>query len=252
MQQETTQQRYHQQTYQIASVDADAACECRPSCLLAYMQRAITAESELYGATQPDMMRKYNAAWMVLRSWVRLYRPILLTEWMTVRVTVRKPQGSRLYRDCDFFVGETQVGEATTLWVLIDRSTGAPRSMEGMPEFPAEDPPTAKSITLSRISFPSNMVLHDRRRLYYSDIDLNGHMNNTRYLDLAADAAELDRRARGVFVQELQIGYINACYAGEQLQIYRGRTEEDLYIHGIGPDGTDRFDCVIRMSDSQI
>ncbi len=92
------------------------------------------------------------------------------------------------------------------------------------------------------------MAVHDRRRLYYSDTDLNGHMNNTRYVDLATDAAELDLRPRGVFMQEIWISYVGECYSGERLNLYRGRAGGLLYIHGSGLDGSARFDCVIQMS----
>ena len=39
--------------------------------------------------------------------------------------------------------------------------------------------------------------------------------------------------------------------AGEQLNILRGKEDGALYIHGIGPDQTDRFDCKIRMSSTE-
>ena len=113
------------------------------------------------------------------------------------------------------------------------------------------DPPTAKNIQLSRITFPESMELHDRRRLYYSDTDINGHINNTRYVDLASDAAELNLRPQGVFMQEILISYVNECFAGEEISLYRGKSEGRLYIHGVGPDGTDRFDCTIRMSSAE-
>ena len=86
------------------------------------------------------------------------------------------------------------------------------------------------------------------RRLYYSDTDINGHMGNTRYVDLAADAAELDLRPHGVFLREILISYVGECFSGETLNIYRGKENGQLYIHGTGEKGDDRFDCRIRMS----
>ena len=235
----------------ISSTDTDAAYECRPSALLVYLQRVITEHSQQVGTSRDDVLEKYNSYWMVLRIWVKLRRPIIWGETLTVRMTVRHPRGTRIYRDCDLFVGQEQVGEATTVWVLANRSTKRPIHLEHLPELPDADAPTAKDITLSRIQFPENMALHDRRKLYYSDTDINGHINNTRYVDLACDAAELNLRPHGVFMQEILISYVNECFAGEELQIYRGKADGRLYIHGMGPDGTDRFDCTIRMSSDK-
>ena len=238
----------YQESFLVSSTDTDAVYECRPSALFVFLQKAITSHSQKVGTSRDDVMAKYNCYWMVLRIWVRLNRPIIWGETLTVRVTIRHPSGTRIYRDCDLFIGDECVGEATTVWVLANRKTKRPINLEHLPEFPVVNPPAAKSITLSRIVFPEQMELHDRRKLYYSDTDINGHINNTRYVDLACDAAELDKRPQGVFMQEILISYVNECFAGEQMQLYRGKDDGKLFIHGVGPDGTDRFDCIIRMS----
>lgn len=238
-------------SYLVSSTDTDAVYECRPSALFVFLQKAITGHSQQVGTSRDDVLAKYNCYWMVLRSWVRLNRPIIWEETLTVKVTIRRPTGTRIYRDCDFYIGNEHIGEATTVWVLANRKTKRPINLEHLPELPSENVPGAKSITLSRIEFPDNMELHDQRKLYYSDTDINGHINNTRYVDLACDAAELDRRPHGVFMQEILIAYVNECFAGETLKLYRGKQDGKLFIHGVGPDGTDRFDCTIRMSSEE-
>lgn len=236
-------------SFLISSTDTDASYECRPSALFVYLQRAITEHSQIVGTSRDDMLEKYNCYWMVLRIWLRLKRPIIWGETLTVRVTVRKPVGTRVYRDCDLYIGQEHVGEAVTMWVLANRKTKRPIPLENLPELPNENLDTVKSILLSRIKFPEKMELHDRRKLYYSDTDINGHINNTRYVDLACDAAELNIRPHGVFMQEILISYVNECFAGEELEIFRGKENGHLYFHGIG-NGADKFDCTIRMSDS--
>ena len=239
------------ESFLISSTDTDAAYECRPSALFTYLQRVITEHAAGVGTSRDDMLGKYNCYWMVLRIWVRLNRPVIWNETLTIRMSVRRPVGTRIYRDCDLYVGQEQVGEATTLWVLANRSTKRPIHLENLPELPAKDAPHAKTVSLQRIQFPETMELHDQRRLYYSDTDINGHINNTRYVDLACDAAELDRRPHGVFLQEILISYVGECFAGETLQIYRGKENGQLYLHGVGARGDDRFDCVLRMSSEE-
>ena len=240
----------YSENFLISSTDTDASYECRPSALFVYLQKAITNHSQLVGTSRDDVLEKYNCYWMVLRIWVRLKRPIIWGETLTVRVTVRKPVGTRNYRDCDLYIGSEHVGEATTMWVLANHKTKRLIDLEHLPELPTENAPTAKDITLSRIVFPEHMELHDQRRLYYSDTDINGHINNTRYVDLACDAAELDKRPHGVFMQEILISYVNECFAGESLDIFRGKDNGQLYIHG-GCGQDDRFDCIIRMSSPE-
>ena len=238
----------YSEQFLISSTDTDAYYECRPSSLLAYIQRVITQHAQLTGTSRDDVMANYNSYWMVLRIWVSLRRPVIWGETLTVHMTVRKPRGTRVYRDCDLSIGEEQIGESTSVWVLANRLTKRPILLENLPELPKKDAPTAKDMILSRVEFPADMSLHHRRQLFYSDTDINGHINNTRYVDLACDAAELNLRPHGVFMKEILISYVGECFAGEALSIYRGKTGDKLFIHGVGPDETDRFDCIIRMS----
>ena len=237
--------------YLVSSTDTDAAYEYRPSSLFVLLQKAITSHAKNLGADRDDVLAKYNCYWMVLRIYVHLNRPIIWGETVHCVATVRRPVGTRVYWDCDFYVGDQHVGEASTIWVLANRKTKRPYLLESVSELPVEEPEGAKSITLSRIAFPDNMELHDQRKLYYSDTDINGHISNIRYVDLACDAAQLDQRPYGVFLQEITMSYVGECYAGEQLNILRGKEDGVIYIHGVGPDQTDRFDCKIRMSSTE-
>lgn len=237
--------------YTISSTDCDASYEFRPSGIFSLLQNVIVEHAEQLQIARDDVLSKYNGFWMVIRSWVRFSRPIIWGETLTATTTVRRPDGKRLYWDCDFFIGDEPVGEATTLWVMANRSTHRSMSLECIEELPGTMPASAKTITLSRIDFPEEMALRDTRKLYYSDTDINGHISNTRYVALACDAAELNLRPHGVFVQELTMGYINECYADEVLQLYRCKKDGSLYIHGIGPAGVDKFDCKITMSSTE-
>ena len=42
----------------------------------------------------------------------------------------------------------------------------------------------------------------------YSDTDINGHVNNTRYADFVCDALELENLSQDRFLSQMQIGYL--------------------------------------------
>ncbi len=237
--------------YQVSSTDTDGAYEYRPSALFVLLQKAITNHAKSLGMDRDDVLAAYNSYWMVLRIYVHLHRPIIWGETVRCVATVRKPVGTRVYWDCDLYVGDQLVGEASTIWVLANRKTKRLILLENVPELPTEDPEGAKSITLSRIQFPESMEVHDLRKLYYSDTDINGHISNIRYVDLACDTAELNLRPYGVFLQDITMSYVGECYAGEELKILRGKEGGHIYIHGAGPDNSDRFDCKILMSSTE-
>jgi acyl-CoA thioesterase FadM len=232
----------------VASTDCDASYECKLSSLFNVIQRTTVGHANALKIGRDEALEKYHGAWMALRIRISLTRALKWGESLRTVASIRKPEEKRLYWDCDFYVGEEHVGESNTIWVLVDREAQKTMSLAPVAEFPQESPAGSKTIQLSRLTFPANMELYDTRQLYYSDTDINGHVNNARYVDLACDAAELHKRPQGVFLQEIQMSYIGECRAGEKLGLYRGKEDGFLYIHGVGPDQTDRFDCRIRMS----
>ena len=237
-----------QQESMIFSTDTDATYECKLSVLFSLVQRITVRHAKLLKLGRDDVLEKYNGYWVALRIRIWLDRSPVWGETVRIAAVVRKPVGNRAYWDYDFYVGEEHIGECTTAWALVSQETGKSMDLDRIEEFPREDPENATGIILSRIAFPVPLELYDNRQLYYSDTDVNNHVNNARYVDLACDAAELHLRPQGVFLQEVVISYIGECKAGEIIKLYRGKGNGCLYIHGVGPDGSDRFDCKLRMS----
>ena len=61
----------------------------------------------------------------------------------------------------------------------------------------------------------------------YSFVDLNGHMNNTRYFDLAEDS--IGEAAEGRTLKRIETEYINEARFGEKL-VLRWQKREDAYL----------------------
>ena len=80
----------------------------------------------------------------------------------------------------------------------------------------------------------------------YSDLDVNGHMNNTKYADVLMDALTA-QELEGRFVSELQLNYSQECKAGETMEVCRVLTENSCYIDGCSDDGKRRFEATIQF-----
>ena len=62
---------------------------------------------------------------------------------------------------------------------------------------------------------PKDLEDAGSRRIGYSETDINGHANNTRYADYACDTVHFEELA-GRYVRELQITYSAECLAGRR------------------------------------
>ena len=73
----------------------------------------------------------------------------------------------------------------------------------------------------------------------YSYVDINGHMNNTRYFDLAEDS--IPAAAAGRALRSVLIEYANEARHGEELVVRWGQAGDDWYLTG------EADKCVFRM-----
>lgn len=242
---------YFTYDYTVDSRDADLFNQCRPSALLGILQEAASEAADALHVSRSETLEAYNSFWMLVRLWYRLDRPIPMGERLTIQTWHRGGRSASTYRDFDIWAGGVRIGEAVSTWVLADQDTHRLLPMSRVREFDGTDGgDLCKEKLLGRVRLPAEMALAERRRLHYSDTDVNGHVNNTRYADFACDALKLEALGRERFVSSLQIGFLNECRPGEILCLYTGAAAADGYsVHGVDEAGKSRFDAVLTLSD---
>lgn len=240
---------YYEDTYRIDSRAVDPFGQCRPSALLEILQEAATSAACELHVSRDEMLAAYNVFWMLVRVWYRLDRPLHWDEGLTVRTWHRGGRGAAMYRDFDLFVDGVQVGEAVSTWVLADIGTRKLFQLSKVMEFEGTTGGAlCKDRTLHRVRLPKDLPLVEKRRLHYSDCDVNGHVNNARYADLVCDAVDLGTAGKGRFVSSLQVGYLAECRAGETLDIHTSEADGTWYVRGCGDGGEARFDAALELT----
>lgn len=241
---------FFETTAHVGAGDAGPYLQCRPSGVLNLLQEAATEAACAFHASGPEMLEKYHALWMVTRMWYRLDRPLLWNQQVTIRTWHRADRGAMLYRDFDLFVDGKPVGEAVSAWVLVDADSRKLIKMSTVENvMTTGGGELCKDRKLAKVRMPREMTLAEERRFHYSDIDCNGHVNNVRYADLAADALGLERLLADHFVSSLQIGYLKECMAGESIQVFTGGDAEARFVHGVDPEGESRFDALLTLDE---
>lgn len=234
---------WYEHNTSIDTRDVDGRGHCRPSALLGHLQEAATLAAEGRGFGREVLMERYDAFWMLARLWYRLERPVCWGEKLDIHTWHRGGKGASMYRDFDLYVDGTPVGEAVSVWVLVQQSDRKMLRLSQIPEFEGtEGGERNKSILLSKLRMPDGMHLAERRLMRYSDTDINAHVNNTRYADFACDAIHAEELGEGRFIREMQLGYHAECRPGEVIDLLCAREGDTHFVHGIDESGKSRFD----------
>lgn len=240
----------YEREYRVDSRETDPWYNCRPSGVLGFLQEAATAAACALHASRDEMLDKYNAFWMLARVWYRLDEPLKWGERLRIRTWHRGGRGASSYRDFDLFVNDAPVGEAVSLWVLANAQTHKLVRMAGIEEFQGTDGGAlCKTRLLNKVRMPPDMTCAGTRSFRYSDLDVNGHVNNVRYADIVCDALHLERMGVERFVSSLQVGYQAECRVGETVDLTTGSDGGAQYVHGADGAGKTRFDAMLTLSD---
>ena len=120
--------------------------------------------------------------------------------------------------------------EGSSLWTLVDEKTRRlifpDKNGIVIPGTPTDHDPALPS----RLPSVKNPDLESEFRVPFSYCDLNSHMNNTRYFDIALDDADLSwhRRKLVSIVSE----YVSEATYGDVLQILKEETGDSLLFEG--------------------
>lgn len=240
---------YYQATFTLDGRDTDGRGNCRISSLLGYLQRAAMGAAAQGGFGHRELLERYGAVWMLARTWVKLFRPIRWDDVITVKTWHRGGKGAMMYRDYDIYVGEDLVGESVSGWVFVDVSNRRLMHLSDVSELEGTTGGTlCKEKTLMRWKAPQNMTQVEARLMHYSDCDINGHVNNTRYADFVQDALHQEGRNTS-FVSEMQLNYTKECLAGEVLSVLAEETEDGCFVLGMDKDGKRRFEGRVIFSE---
>ncbi len=237
---------YYEHRVRLTGMDADGRGICKASALLNHLQVAAALAAEAGGFSREKLMERYGAFWMLARSWFRLERPLRWEEPITIRTWHRGGKAAMMYRDYDILVDGRLVGESVSGWVLADVNSRKLLRLSSVAELEGTDGgELCKPMTLNKLRCPARLREVERRRMRYSDTDINGHVNNIRYADFACDAIELDKLEEDQFLMSMQIGYLAECRPGEGIILETGEQDAGRYVRGLDENGKSRFESAL-------
>ena len=219
----------------IRTCDCDMMGTWRPSAILTAMQETAGMHSHMIGCGRDDLI-KNRIVWVLSRCEVRMDRYPRIGETVTTE-TLAKPNRRWFFpRYYTFFDGEgRQIGCASTLWVLLnidDRKMVPPGDVAAtIPDTADITPPMGMPGSVEEVTGSEQTML---RTPQYFDLDINGHVNNTRYADWACDALGVEVM-QGHVLSTMRIVYDAEIRPEQEIQLraaFDGRHYRVAGYHG--------------------
>ncbi|GHV56695.1 hypothetical protein AGMMS49579_21580 [Spirochaetia bacterium] len=185
-----------------------------------FFQEIAINHAEHLGVGREDFI-KSGQAWVLSRFSVLWDRRPKWKEEVTVRSWPRGGEKLFALRDYDIRDAEDKpIVRGRSGWIILDIEKRRPlRPQTVMEKLPLNDGLNALTGIPSSLDTRADYTRIGERKAAYSDIDYNGHVNNTRYIQWVQDTIEpgiLETAAQ----MRLDINYLSEVKFGETVEIW--------------------------------
>ncbi len=193
--------------------------------LVGILQDIASFHSKDAGFGTEEMLSK-GVFWALIRKSIKMQKWPALFSLITVKTWSRMPDSFYAYRDFEIYHEGELIGSATTTWVTLNVKSRRPC------ELPLEDltitPRTQGCLDYfaSKVKFSEQLSQVTEFTTRNSDLDLNGHVNNTKYTQWILDSVDY-KHHDSKLISEYHINFLSEVKLGDKIEVYRDSENSD-------------------------
>ena len=239
--------RYNEQI-KIRSYDVDMNGVLRPTVLLAKLEELGAHQMVKYPPSNDDL-RKEGKGFILSRVVLEVEKELRDGDICEGYTWACDNSRGLSFNRCYELVKDGEVAARVyTVWALLDINEKKLLRVEEYDTVGGEAESAFEIGIPLRVRMPRAEEYTEiaKRRVFYSDTDLNGHMNNTKYLNMLCDfVPDIEkRRLRGV-----NISYIAEAPLGDELTVCVKSEGDVFYFKTIRFDGKTNCEAVLYFEN---
>ena len=200
----------------------------RPSALMVYMQEVANLQFERLGPSLERVRDEEGLAFILSRMAIKIYEPLRAYQEIDSETWTCESKGYAFNRSFRIVREGKVVAEAISIWALLNLNTLKLERTDRL-KFDFGDEPILTPDTPIRFRMPHADAFESvgMRKIVYSDIDYNMHMNNTHYADMLADyIPDVEKR----IITDMSFSWMHEAHYGSTVEVRRC---EDSDVKGL-------------------
>jgi acyl-ACP thioesterase len=223
----------------------DRAGLLSPTAALDYFEEAAFCHAELLGVGYEAMMSR-RQAWVLSRITVHIERRPRLHDTITVSTWPRGHDRLFAVRDYEIALHGQVLVRGRSNWIIFDLDKRRPvRPQDIMDKLPLNEGKDALTESPAVLGEAQGLAPATIRKAHYSDLDFNGHVHNTRYMQWICDLFKPEKIENAPSVR-FDINYLKEIPASSSTGILLGETDGVYHIEGRRIDGRKESGPVFR------
>jgi acyl-ACP thioesterase len=224
----------HIDHYEITSYHVDFKQRLTPVSLLCFLQESAWRHAQSRGFGWHDLALKQEF-WILAKVHVFIRRMPEWRETIQLETWGKQPELLTAFRDFELFdANNSTLISATSSWHILDMKEHKPVSMESfLDKFPIVPNKHAIEQKPEKIRLPNLPALKGTSfRVTPSDIDMNQHVNNTRYVQWAMDCIPFEFQQKYV-LGELGVNFVSEARIDEECYIETYQEKDNLFLQTV-------------------
>ncbi|MBZ2175458.1 acyl-ACP thioesterase [Schnuerera sp. xch1] len=237
--------------YEVDVNHIDFKGKLKLSSLFQFFQDIAGLHAENLGMGLNTLQEKYGVLWVLVRMRVDIVRYPLWKEKIIIDTWPQEPNKVEFMRD--FMVKDSQgniLAKAVSTWVIIDIKTRRLEKTKAIYNgYPSIVNKRAIDCKLGKLKPKGKLGMVYKRTVRYSDIDVNEHLNNSRYVDFIMDCFSLHEHKRHS-IKSIEVNYSNEASPGDTITLYKDMSEIDsnlIYIEGVNENNKLNFKSQVKI-----
>jgi acyl-ACP thioesterase len=237
-------QNIFEKIFTLRTADFDCRKRISPAAVLDLFQVVAGEHAILLGCGFDDFYKK-GIIWVLVRTKYEVINEPAL--YQTVKVKTWPLAPSRVGFQREYLMEDEQgkpLIKGSSDWVIIDAEQ---RKLVAKPNvYPDIDFITEKNFDERVKKVPDFEQNGDGLTVCtgFSQLDMNGHVNNTKYANYAMDALNPNDNE---FIKSFQVDYRNELKLGDEIKVYLSKNDATALIKGVNESGDIMFACKVDM-----
>lgn len=236
----------YQEKVFINSNDVDNHCELKISTIFKYLQQVATNHAEELGVGM-EATTNHGMLWVITRMQVNIYKMPKLLETLTIKT---HPGEAMIFIFPRFFEIYNEQGElvisASSTWALLDSSTHKIKMKPFSEDYSFTGEKWDSDLPIPEKVAIEDVYLVDDRKVRFSDIDLNGHLNNTKYIEYIIDTHDMNFYNK-YRIKSILVNYEKEIRYNEEVRLYSSGNIPEVIIGDV--DGKHCFASKIEYEE---
>lgn len=206
----------------VKSYEVDYNKKLKLNSMFNYMQEAAFNHACSLGAGYEDLLNQ-GFIWVLSRVSVKI---IKYPEWREKINLETWPKGvNKLFALRDFIIRDEtneKVALATTAWLVLDTKSMRPQRVQALrADLPDNQGAFALNEELEKIENQDEFEFEIERTAAYSDIDVNKHVNNAKYVEWIIDSFPKEFFSSSS-IKSFKLNFLTETKLGDRVVIKRG------------------------------